>query len=117
MTTTENWITVCHEQDLVDNSGVCALINEQQVALFKLASANDEKIYAISNWDPIGKANVLYRGLIGSIKDKTVVVSPLYKQRYCLSTGQCMDDLGQKVLVYPCRIVDQQVQLQFATAS
>jgi nitrite reductase (NADH) small subunit len=116
-TTTENWITVCHELDLVKNSGVCALVNEQQVALFKLTSANDGQIYAISNWDPIGKANVLYRGLLGSIKDKPVVASPLYKQRYCLSTGQCMDDLAQKVQVYPCRIVEQQVQLHFATAS
>jgi nitrite reductase (NADH) small subunit len=117
MTIKENWITVCHEQDLVNNSGVCALVNEQQVALFKLTSANDEQIYAISNWDPIGKANVLYRGLLGSLKDKPVVASPLYKQRYCLSTGQCMDDLMQKVLVYPCRVVEQQVQLQCATAS
>jgi len=82
-----------------------------------LSSANDEKIYALSNWDPIGKANVLYRDLIASVKEKTVVVWPDNKQRFCLLSGQCLDDAQQKVAVYPCRIVDQQVQLQFATAS
>ncbi len=112
MSDSGNWVTVCGSDDLVNNSGVCALVNEQQVALFKICSANDEKVYAINNWDPIGKANVLYRGLVGSIQDKTVVASPLYKQRFCLSSGQCMDDILHQVHVYPARIVDQQVQLQ-----
>lgn len=108
------WITVCNTQDLVDNSGVCALVNEQQVAIFKVSSANDEQVYAISNWDPIGHANVLYRGLLGSAKNLTFVASPLYKQRYCLVSGQCLDNNGYKVQIYPVRIVDKNVQLQLA---
>ena len=59
MTTSNNWITVCNVDDLVDNSGVCALVQDQQVAIFKISSANDEQVAAVSNWDPIGKANVL----------------------------------------------------------
>ena len=114
MSDSENWVVVCGSDDLVANSGVCALVNEQQVALFKIGSANDDKIYAIHNWDPIGKANVLYRGLVGSVQDKTVVSSPLFKQRFCLSSGECVDDITYKVRVYPARVVDQQVQLQIA---
>lgn len=115
MAKTENWITVCEKDDLVDNSGVCALVDEQQIAIFKLASANDEQVMAISNWDPIGKANVLYRGLLGSMKDRYVVASPLYKQRFCLKTGVCFDDPLQKVKVYPARVVGDSVQLNIAS--
>lgn len=114
MNHSDSWVTVCQIDDLVDNSGVCALINDQQVAIFKLNSANDEQVVAFSNWDPIGKANVMYRGLVGSIDNKTVVASPLYKQRYCVTTGNCVDDETQSVTVYAARIVDKSVQLKIA---
>lgn len=114
MSTQNKWITICSDADLVTNSGVCALLNNQQVALFKVKSANEEQLFAVSNWDPIGKANVLYRGLLGSVQDSTVIISPLYKQRYCLESGQCLDDDGIKLIVYPVRIEQNQVQLQLA---
>jgi nitrite reductase (NADH) small subunit len=113
MSTSNNWITVCSDTDLVTNSGVCALLNEQQIALFKLKVDNDQQIFAVSNWDPIGKANVLYRGLLGSVKDAKVIISPLYKQRYCLESGQCLDNDAIKLIVYPVRIEQNQVQLQW----
>ncbi len=112
MSTENNWITVCSDTDLVTNSGVCALLNKQQIALFKIKSVSAEHIFAVSNWDPIGKANVLYRGLLGSVQDAKVVISPLYKQRYCLESGQCLDDAAVKLVVYPVRIEKDQVQLQ-----
>jgi nitrite reductase (NADH) small subunit len=114
MSTSNNWVTVCSDTDLVSNSGVCALLNEQQVALFQIKVGNDTQIFAVSNWDPIGKANVLYRGLLGSVENVKVVISPLYKQRYCLDSGQCLDDDAIKLLVYPVRIEQNQVQLQLA---
>lgn len=113
--TDSNWITVCKLDDLVENSGVCALVNGQQVALFQLGKSDDNKVYAISNWDPIGKANVLYRGLLASHDDKIVVASPLYKQRFCLESGACLDDPEQQVSVYQTRVVDDTIQLGFAS--
>ena len=110
----EQWITVCTVHDLVANSGVCALVKEQQIAIFSLRSANDESLFAVSNWDPIGKANVLYRGLLGSAGDVQFVSSPLYKQRFCLSSGKCLDQQNVGLNVYPVRIVGQQVQLKLA---
>lgn len=112
MSSSNNWITVCSDTDLVANSGVCALLNDQQIALFKIKSAEGEQVFAVSNWDPIGKANVLYRGLLGSVENSKVIISPLYKQRYCLDSGQCLDDDGIKLVVYPVRIEENQVQLQ-----
>lgn len=119
MTSTEQWIPVCHVSDLVDNSGVCALVNSQQVALFKLTQSGEEQVLAISNWDPIGKANVLYRGLLCSVSSaesqpRIAVASPLYKQRFCLTTGECLDDPKASVTIYPARIVDERVELSMA---
>ncbi|MDO6695161.1 nitrite reductase small subunit NirD [Aliiglaciecola sp. 3_MG-2023] len=112
MSMSENWINVCEPSDLVDNSGVCALIDDVQVAIFKICHGDEQHLYAMSNWDPIGKANVMYRGLVGSVMDEPFVASPLYKQRYKLTSGECVDDESIQIAVYPARIVDQQVQLQ-----
>jgi len=58
------WHYVCETNDLVTNSGVCALVDSQQVAIFSLKINGETQVFAISNYDPIGKANVLYRGLL-----------------------------------------------------
>lgn len=87
--------TICSTADLVKNSGVCALVEtggvEQQIALFYLPDT-EKKIFAISNWDPIGNANVMSRGIIGNIGEELVVASPLYKQHFSLTTGKCIED-------------------------
>jgi nitrite reductase (NADH) small subunit len=103
------WQTICHKNDLVAHSGVCALLeNEQQIALFKI---NEDEVYAISNWDPVGNANVLYRGMIGDNNGEFFVASPLYKQRFLLNTGKCLDDDALTVNNYDTRILEEQVQV------
>ncbi|MDO6565729.1 nitrite reductase small subunit NirD [Alteromonas sp. 1_MG-2023] len=98
------WHDVCGIDDVVTNSGVCALINDQQIALFSVLQAKQQYLYAISNWDPVGKANVLYRGLIGSIGDDVVVASPLYKEHYVLATGKCVERDDVSVISFPVKI-------------
>jgi|SRR5690606_32581482 len=85
-----NFYNACKLSDLVENSGVCALINGQQVAIFYLPEETPS-IYAIDNYDPIGKANVLYRGIVGDVQGQLVVASPLYKEHYSLTTGKCLE--------------------------
>lgn len=104
------WIKICHSSDLIADSGVCAQINDQQIAIFQLTDPGS--VCAIGNWDPIGKANVLYRGIVGSSGDTRFVASPLYKQRFCLSSGECLDDQAIKVRVYPIKMIDQEVYIQ-----
>ena len=106
------WIDVCRADDLQPNSGVCALVNNQQVAIFYFP--NEDKIYAIGNYDPIGKANVLSRGMVGDINGEPVVASPLYKQHFSLRSGQCLEQDDQ-VLCYSVRLHDDRVQLAEST--
>ena len=62
----DGWSYVCEFSDLVVNSGVCALIDEKQVAIFNVKMNGTSSLFAVSNFDPIGKANVMYRGLVGN---------------------------------------------------
>lgn len=86
-----DWKTICKKGDLIEGVGVAALLDGQQVALFYMPNI-EPQVFAIANWDPIAKANVLSRGIVGSIEDKLVVSSPLYKQHYELSSGQCLEE-------------------------
>lgn len=106
------WVTICEDADLIPGTGVCALLGEEQVAVFKLKK--DSRVFAISNFDPIGKANVLSRGMTGSIGEAIVVASPLYKQHFNLETGECLEDAEASVKTFPVRIEGGKVQLQAA---
>lgn len=87
----DSWQYICDVNDLVINSGVCALVEEKQVAIFTVKMNGSTTLYALSNFDPIGKANVMYRGLVGSLGGEPVVASPLYKEHYSLKTGVCKE--------------------------
>ena len=104
------WITVCDEDDLHIDAGVCALVGGHQIALFLCGHNNT--LYAINNYDPIGKANVLSRGIIGSLQGTVVVASPLYKQHFCLESGQCLESAEMLVPTYPVRRFNGSVQVQ-----
>lgn len=104
------WQTICKKEDLTPETGLCALLNDEQVAVFYSAKA--ESIFAVSNFDPVGKANVLSRGLMGSQGEAIFVASPLYKQKYNLSTGKCLDDPELSLKTYEIRIENDEVQLK-----
>lgn len=104
------WQTICNITDLVDNAGICALLaNDEQVAIFSLPN-EPEQVFALNNYDPFGKANVLYRGIVGCNQGTPMVASPLYKQQFSLKTGQCLQE-DVAIKAYPVRISGQEVQI------
>lgn len=105
------WTQVCREQDLVSNSGVVVWLDGAQVALFYLPGAHAKTLYAIDNHDPESGANVIGRGLIGSIKGDLVVAAPIYKQHYRLEDGQCLEAPEQRLRVWPVRLNGGMVEL------
>ena len=105
----KQWTAVCPLDDIVPNSGVCALIGGQQVAVFR---TDDDRVYALSNHDPFSNANVLSRGIVGDIKGELVVASPVYKQHFSLATGLCVEDAAVKVAVFPARVDNGIVQVE-----
>lgn len=110
--TTTTWTDICPANDLTANGGICAQLNDKQVAIFFCKRNN--KLYAVDNHDPFGQANVLSRGLIGSTGEITYVASPLLKQRFDLATGECLDSPVHKLETFDVRIEGDMVQLKEA---
>lgn len=109
------WYTACRSSDLVSGSGVCSLINGQQVAIFYLPGELPA-LYAIDNFDPIGRANVLSRGIVGDIRGELVVASPLYKEHFSLLSGRCLEK-DYAVRSWPIRFNGENVEVQYPSAA
>jgi nitrite reductase (NADH) small subunit len=99
---------VCTLADLAPNTGVPALVNGEQVALFRL---KDGHVYAVSNFDPFSQANVISRGITGSLKGYDVVASPIYKQHFDLKTGMCLEDNSVSLKTYQVQLDGEQVSI------
>ena len=106
------WTYVCRVEDILPNSGVCAKVGADQVAVFRVCDASGEHLYALSNRDPRSGANVLSRGLVGDLQNEPVVASPVYKQHYCLASGRCLEDEALNVPVYAVRVHEGLVLVQ-----
>ena len=55
------WTDICTVDDILPGTGVCALVADQHVAVFR---TSDDQFFAIDNVDPKSGASVLSRGLI-----------------------------------------------------
>lgn len=87
-TATLTWTDVCAVDDILPNTGVCALVQGRHVAVFRVGP---DRFYAIDNIDPKSGASVLSRGLVGNLGEQIVVASPLYKNHFDLATGACLE--------------------------
>lgn len=100
------WITVCDQQDLIPNVGVCAKVNNRQVAIFML----NNELFAIDNYDPKSGVNVLSRGIVGDLKGHKVVASPIYKNHFDLQTGECLEE-DYSIPVYSVRNANGKIEV------
>jgi len=66
-----------------------ALVDGLPMAIFRCAP--DDRLFAISTSIRSAGHRSLSRGIVGSVGDRSVVISPLYKQRFDLATGEALD--------------------------
>lgn len=102
------WQPVCAFADILPNTGICALVGDRHVAVFHVEDAA-ERLYAIDNVDPHAGASVLSRGLVGSLGDRIVVASPLYKHHFDLRSGECLEAPERSVPAYRVRMQDNTI--------
>jgi len=98
---------ICRLDDIVPDTGICALVAGEQVAVFRI----NQEIYAIGNRDPFSGANVLSRGIVGDLNGELVVASPVYKQHFSLLTGRCIEDPSVSVPVYRAQVEGADIQI------
>lgn len=103
------WHPICQVDDIWPETGVCALVHNRQIAIFRL---NDQRLFAIDNHDPNSGANVLSRGIVGDISGEPVVASPIYKHHYQLRTGLCVEEPTICLNTYPVMLNDKQVMVK-----
>lgn len=100
------WLRVCRVDDLVPERGAAALVDNEQVAVFRLS---DGSVHAVQQLDPFSGAFVMARGLVGTRGDAPTVASPMYKQIFDLRDGRCLEPIGaepQHLRTWPVRVAD-----------
>lgn len=98
------WVAVCGTESVLRSGGVAALLDGgEQVAVFR---TEDGEFLAVSNIDPCSGAAVLSRGIVGESGGAAFVASPIYKQRFDLRSGVCLDEENVRVRTYPVRVID-----------
>jgi nitrite reductase (NADH) small subunit len=102
------WVTVCSTGHLTPGRGVAARVADDVVAVFVLA---DGSAFAIQDRDPFTGTHVMSRGLVGDVDGTPTVASPVYKQRFDLRTGACLDDEAVAVQTWPVRVQEGLVEV------
>ncbi|WP_051899048.1 nitrite reductase small subunit NirD [Sciscionella sediminilitoris] len=99
-----NWIRICRAAELPDGGGRAALLpGQRSIAVFRY---RETEYYALSNVDPFSGAPVLAHGILGDAGGEPFVASPIYKQRFSLRTGVCLDEEEVVVATFGVRIRD-----------
>jgi nitrite reductase (NADH) small subunit len=107
-TTAHVWTVVCPIAGLTPGRGVAALVDGQPVAIFWLG---DDDVVAVDDVDPFTGVALLSRGVVGDVDGDPTVASPLYKQRFALHTGRCLDDDAVALRTWPVRIQDGVIEV------
>lgn len=94
---------VCRYDDLHPERGVAALVEGEQVALFRL---HDGSVHAVDHRDPFSGAHVMARGIVGTRGAVPTVASPMFKQVFDLVSGLCLDDATVSLRVFPVELRD-----------
>ena len=113
-TSAESSVVVCERRQLTVNRGVAALVDGRAVALFVFP---DGSVAAIDNIDPCSGASVMSRGIVGELDGVPTVASPMFKQRFDLRSGRCLDVESVSVAVHAAKVVDGMVHLVVAGSS
>ena len=107
----ETLVPVCPLDRLVPERGAAVLVDEHQVALFRVVDDAGDRVYALSHHDPFSEANVMARGIVGSSGDRVTVASPMYKQVLDLASGVCLTEPDVRLPVWRTRIEEGYVYL------
>ncbi len=105
---TREWTRVCSSDRLVPDRPVCALVGEVPVGIVRTSFG---ELFAFVSIDPFSSANVLWRGVVGSIDGRPTISSPMFKQRFLLGTGECLDDASRSIEVMAIREYDGEIEV------
>lgn len=103
-----DWQDICALSELNPGEGVCALVQDQHLALFLLRSG---QLFALDNHDPLGKANSVFRARIDEESRTLALEAAGQKRRYCLHSGRNLEQQEVSLATFPVRVKNNRVQL------
>ncbi len=105
-----SWTDICAVNDIIPGTGVCALLGQHQVAVFRPYA--DEQLFALDNVDPFYQASVLSRGLLTDLQGELYITSPLKKQHFRLKDGVCLENADFSITAYAVRVNNGRIELK-----
>ena len=108
------WVDVCAVDDITPDTGVAVLIGDVQIAIVRVGDGDDQ-IFAVGNYDPFSHAFVIARGIVGDRAGVPKIASPIFKQSFDLTNGQCLDDENVRLPSYPTRVRDGRISISVAS--
>ena len=94
---------VCSVSDLSENIGKKFLVNDIEIAIFRIAS----EIFAVSNICPHQQTRLIYDGFV----EDEFVVCPAHGWKFNLRTGK-KDSGSNGLQVYPVEIVNENIYVK-----
>lgn len=101
------WLPACELAALEEGLGCSLLHGGEVVALFRCGG----EIYALDGVDPVSGVAVMALGLVGDCQGEPMVASPIYKQRYSLRDGRCLDNPALGLSPWPVKVDGERVWL------
>ena len=105
-----SWTDICAVTDIIPGTGVCALLGQHQVAVFRPYA--DEQLFALDNIDPFYQASVLSRGIFADLQGELYITSPLKKQHFRLKDGVCLENAEFSIAAYAVRVNNGRIELK-----
>lgn len=102
----EEYQYLCKIDELNENSGRRFIINDIEIAVFKINS----EVFALSNVCPHKQTKLIYDGFI----ENEFVVCPAHGWKFNLRTGK-KDSGSNGLQVYPVKVVDERVFSKITT--
>jgi len=102
------WHDACVIDEVAPGSGLAVSVGDEQIAIVRTESGF---LAALSNFDPFSNAFVIARGLVGDRGGVPKIASPIYRQSFCLETGECLEDRNIRLAVFPVRVANGRIQI------
>ena len=99
----ENFSKVCRVEDLTEGIGKRFLVNEIDIALFKIKG----EVFALSNVCPHQHSALIYEGFI----EDNCVVCPAHGWKFKLKDGK-MENGGNGLNSYPVKVIDDIIYIK-----
>lgn len=99
----EGYVPVCSINDLIEDIGKKFIVNEIEIAVFKIKS----EVFALSNICPHQQTRLIYDGFI----EDDFVVCPAHGWKFNLRTGK-KDSGSNGLQVYPVEVIDDKIYVK-----